>query len=615
MIALVLAAGLLSGLPQLPSLPPIRRTPSVTYLDRSGLVLGVRGGQVAPPVDLDRLPAFVPAAFVAIEDRRFYDHPGFDAIGIARAMVTDVLRGHAAQGASTITQQLARNLFLSSDQTVERKAQELVYAIQLERAFSKRQILALYLSRVYFGSGAYGIEAAARRFFGEPAARLTLRQAATLAAVLKSPSGYSPIEQPDRSAERTRLVLDAMVDTGAISAAQRERALASPLHLHPTDPTLPAQYFVDWLDQQRRQLVPQPAQDLVVETTLDLPTEQNAEAAARSVLAKDEAQGVEQAALVAVDGSGRVRAMIGGADYRASQFNRAVQARRQAGSSWKPFVYLTALEAGQTPDTLVVDEPVTIGGWSPHDDESVYLGQITLQTALAKSINTVAARLADQVGRDTVARTARRLGITTPINTDPAMALGTSAVSPLEMASAYDTFADGGRFAGAYGLESIRTTGGKPVWRRPPDARPQVIQNPPLGELDRMLRAVITQGTGARAMIAGRDLAGKTGTTSDSKDAWFCGFAANLTTVVWVGRDDGRPMQGVMGGGPPTAIWRSFMASTLRRTPAEPIPPGPPAPVTPAAVAPIAPLPTPENSVPVVPQATPDDAAQEPPPQ
>jgi penicillin-binding protein 1A len=586
LIALALAASLFADMPQLPPLPPIRRPPQATYLDRSGQVIGVRGGAIAPPVDIERLPAYVPAAFVAIEDRRFYDHAGFDAIGIARAVVTDLMKGHAAQGASTITQQLARNLFLTSDQTLERKGQELLYAIQLERTFSKRQILGLYLSRVYFGSGAYGIEAAAHRFFGKPAAGLTIRQAATLAAVLKSPSGYSPIDQPDKSAERTRLVLDAMADTGAITPAQRAHALASPLHLRTVDPAAPAQYFVDWVDIQRRQIVPQLTGNLVVETTLDLADETAAQTAAQAVLARDAKAGVEQAALVAVDGDGRVRAMIGGADYHASQFNRAVSARRQAGSSWKPFVYLTALEAGRTPDTLAVDEPVTINGWSPKDDEPVYLGQITLTTALAKSINTVAARTADEVGRDTVARTARRLGIVTPINTDPAMALGTSLVSPLEMATAYDALANGGRFAAAYGLESIRTAAGKLVWRRPPDAHPQVVQNPQLSEIDHMLRAVVTSGTGVHAAIPGRDLAGKTGTTSDSKDAWFCGFAANLTTVVWVGRDDARPMTGVMGGGPPTAIWRGFMTAALKRTPAEPIPAGPPAPVVAAPVAP-----------------------------
>ena len=570
-------------------------------------MLGVRGGQVAPPVDLDRLPPYVPAAFVSIEDRRFYEHPGFDAIGIARAMVADVARGRAAEGASTITQQLARNLFLSSDQTVERKAQELVYAVQLEHAFSKRQILALYLSRVYFGSGAYGIEAAARRFFGVPASRLSVRQAATLAGVLKSPSGYSPVEQPERSAERTRLVLDAMVDAGAITSGQRAVALDSPLHLHAIDPTLAAQYFVDWVDQQRRRLVAQPQQDLVVETTLDLPMEEAAQTAARTVLAKTEARGVQQAALVALDPTGGVRAMIGGADYRSSQFNRATQAQRQAGSSWKPFVYLTALEAGRTPETLAVDEPTTIGGWSPRDDEDVFLGQITLQTALAKSINTVAAKLADEVGRPAVARTAQRLGIVTPINIDPAMALGTSAVTPIEMASAYDAFADGGRSAPAYGMESIRTATGRSVWRRQQQAQSQVISNPALQELDQMLRAVVTDGTGVHAAIAGRDVAGKTGTTSDNRDAWFCGFTGGLTAVVWVGRDDAGPMQGVMGGGPPTALWREFMVSALRKLPPTPIPAGP-APASPPASSATDPVTTLLSPTP------PDTTAAEPPP-
>ena len=599
MIAWLAALSLNLTAPELPPLPPIRRDPQVTYVDRSGVVLGVRGGRYAPPVDLAKLPAHVPAAFVSIEDRRFYEHAGFDPMGIARAVVVGLENGRATQGASTITQQLARNLFLTSDRTIERKANELLYAVQLERTYSKRQILALYLSRVYFGAGAYGLEAASQRYFNKPAAKLTVREAAMLAGVLKSPTNYNPVEQPQRSAQRTRLVLDAMVETGAISPADRAKALAQAPRVWRTAPGAPAQYFVDWLDGQTRRLVGAPRQDLVVETTLDLPMEALAAQQASAVVARHRGQGAAQAALVAVDGAGRVRAMVGGIDYAASPFNRAVDARRQAGSAWKPFVYLAALEAGRTPDTVVVDEPVTIGTWSPVNYSQGYLGPITLEQALAQSVNTVAVRLADEVGRGAVAGAARRLGIVSPINTDPAMALGTTLVSPLEMAQAYAAFANGGRRVPAYGVERIRTTGGAVLYQHAASQGGLVIANPPLGDLNRMLRTVIVAGTGARAAIAGYDLAGKTGTTSDYKDAWFAGFTGGFTTVVWMGRDDAAPMGRITGGGPPAELWRGFMAGALQRASARPIPAGappppPPAPVPPADPAPIAGAPSPD---------------------
>ena len=373
MIALFAAASMSLSNPELPRLPPITREPQVTYVDRSGAVIGVRGGRYAPPADLARMPAYVPAAFVSIEDRRFYDHAGFDPMGMARAIVADLGSGKR-QGASTITQQLAKILFLSADQTFQRKATELVYSVQLERAYSKKQILALYLSRVYFGEGAYGIEAASQRYFNKSASRLTIREAATLAGILKSPTHYDPVDQPEKSAERTRLVLDAMVETGAISPSDREKALAAPPKVWKSAPTAPAQYFIDWLDGQTRATIGAPKQDLVVETTLDLPSEIAAGDAAKAVSARFAKQGVSQAAVVSLDGFGRVRAMVGGVDYATGPFNRATDAHRQAGSAWKPFVYLTAMEAGRTPDLLVADEPVTINGWSPHNFEPEFQG-------------------------------------------------------------------------------------------------------------------------------------------------------------------------------------------------------------------------------------------------
>jgi penicillin-binding protein 1A len=607
-LALLAAASILGGTPEIPRLPPIRRDPQITYLDRSGAVIGVRGGRYGPPVDIDRLPAYVPAAFVAIEDRRFYSHEGFDPMGMARALVADLAAGRAREGASTITQQLARNLFLDADRTMERKATELVYAVELEQAYSKKQILGLYLSRVYFGAGAYGIEAAAERYFDRSASRLTVRQAAMLAALMKSPTDYSPIEQPERSEERTRLVLDAMVDTGAITPAQRAEALAQNPKVWKEARAEPAQWFVDWVDGQTRRVTGRLTRDLAVETTLDLPTEAAAGQEAKAVAERYAGRGVQQAAVVSLDGDGRIRALIGGVDYATGPYDRAVDAHRQAGSSWKPFVYLAALENGRTPETMAVDEPVTIDGWTPADFEPEYLGQITLQTALAKSINTVAARLADEIGRPVVAAEARRLGIVSPINTDPAMALGTSQVSPLEMAQAYGAFANGGNRVYAYGVERIRYVGGPVIYQHRAEAPQPVVANPPLSELNGMLRTVLQEGgTGARAAIPGRDLAGKTGTTSDYRDAWFCGFTGNLTTVVWMGRDDDKPMVKITGGSAPVDLWRGFMLAALRRLPNEPIPPGPPAPVP---LQEVATPPAPDSSTPVSPPAPPPTSAE-----
>jgi penicillin-binding protein 1A len=576
--ALAAAVSLFGQTPQIPQLPPIKRDPQITYLDRSGAVLGVRGGRYAPPVNLASLPAYVPAAFVAIEDRRFYEHQGVDAVGIARALLADLGRGRAAQGASTITQQLARNLFLSNDRTMQRKATEVVYAIELERAYTKAQILGLYLSRVYFGDGAYGIEAASARYFNKPAAKLTIREAAMLAAIMKAPTDYNPADNPEKSAERTRLVLDAMVETGAITAGQRAQALEQTPKVYRGVQAAAAQYFLDWVDGQTRQAIGAPKQDMVVETTLDLPSEEAAAVTAKDTVDRFAKAKIEQAAVVSVDGYGRVRAMVGGIDYGKSQFNRASDAHRQAGSAWKPFVYLTAMEQGRTPDTIAVDEPITINNWSPHNFEEGYAGPVTLQVAFAQSLNTVAARLADEIGRPQVAATAHRLGIVSPINTDPAMALGTTLVTPVEMAQAYAAFSNGGNRVSAYGIERIRTTGGQVVWQHRSPGPDPVIANPALDELDGMMRGVIAAGTGTRAGIPGYDLAGKTGTTSDYKDAWFCGFTGGLTTVVWMGRDDNTPMRRITGGIAPAEFWHNYMRIVLKRLPNTPIPAGPPPP-------------------------------------
>jgi len=567
-----------TNLPDTSKIFDVTRQPSISYLDRSGGLIAVRGSQLTPPVNLDELPAYVPAAFVSIEDQRFYHHFGFDVIGVMRAGVTNLRAHHLVQGGSTITQQLARNLFLTPDQNIRRKVQELILAVWLETKFSKKQILSLYLNRVYFGEGAYGIEAASQRYFNKPAAKLSIGEAALLAGLMKGPSRYSPVSETQRAQTRANVVLNKMVETHAITPEERAEAIQHPVQVQATLANQNAQYFIDWIDQQVRGIVGQPQEDLVVETTLDLSIQANGERAVRQIVTCDAvSRGVQQAALVALDGEGRVRAYVGGADYGQSQFDRVTTARRQAGSSWKPFVYLTAMEQGRTPDQIVVDEPLKIGNWEPKNYTGKYLGAITLQTALAQSINTVAARLANEIGTVNVAQTARRLGITSPIQTDPSMALGAVEVSPLEMAQAYAAFSNGGYQVKAYGIERIRTGAGKVLFDHGIGAQPhpQVVAQPALSEMTQMMRQVLISGTGVKARVPGYDLAGKTGTTSDYRDAWFVGFTGGFTTAVWTGRDDNTPMKRVTGGGSPAEIWRDFMAASLPRLNVQPIPGGP----------------------------------------
>ncbi len=567
------------GLPDTSALYDVDRQPSITYLDRNGALIATRGSQQAPPADLEALPDYVPAAFIAIEDRRFYWHPGFDPIGMMRAMAANMRAGRIVQGGSTLTQQLAKNLFLTPDQNIRRKVQELMLAVWLELKFSKEEILALYLNRVYFGAGAYGIEAASQRYFDKGDKDLTVGEAALLAGLLKAPSRYSPVSESERAATRATVVLDEMVDAGVITAEQRAAAVLAPVRVSRTLATQHAQYFIDWLDKEIRGLVGEPSEDMIVETTLDLTLQTAAERNVRRVLDRDASRGVEQAALVALDGDGRVRAMIGGASYPDSQFNRAVDARRQAGSAFKPFVYLAAMEAGYTPQTPVVDEPITIGNWSPRNYSVTFSGPMTLAQAVAQSTNTVAAYVADQIGRDSVARAARRLGISSRIGLEPAMALGAVEVSPIDMATAYDAFANGGRRVEAYGISRIRTPQGRVIYQRGArDAGGQAINNPSLYYMNQMLRGVVTNGTARAAAIAGRDLAGKTGTTSDYKDAWFVGYTGGFVVAVWVGKDDNTAMRGVTGGAAPAAIWKGFMEAALPRLAVQPIPNGPPMP-------------------------------------
>jgi len=531
----------------------------------------------------------VPAAFVAIEDRWYYWHFGFNPWGIIRSQIYNAShRGGPLRGGSTITQQLARNLFLTPNQNYRRKAQELILAIWLEAKFTKKEILALYLNRVNFGAGAYGIEAASQRYFGKPASQLTIGESALLAGMMKGPSRYNPVASPDRAAKRATVVLNEMVKTGAITAQQRDEAFKTPVKVNPVWDSQRAQYFTDWVDEKVRSLVGEPTEDLVVETTLDLTIQTAAEKALLRGVEAAKPLGVQQGALIALDGEGRVRAYIGGERYSESQFDRVTQAQRQAGSAFKPFVYLTAMEQGRTPNTPVVDEPLKIGSWEPKNYTGKYLGPMILQSALAQSINTVAARLANEVGTANVAATARRLGITSRIQLDPSMALGAVEVSPLEMAQAYAPFSNGGFATHAYGIERIRTATGKILYDHGLEKtdRAVVIGTPALQYMNQMLRQVVAVGTGTRAQVKGYDIAGKTGTTSDYRDAWFVGYTGGFVSAVWLGRDDNTPMKKVAGGGAPAGIWREFMGAALPGLKAQPIPGGliePPPPEAPGA--------------------------------
>lgn len=605
-----------TDLPDTSKLYDVKRQPSINYLDRSGALLAVRGSQYAPPVDIDALPKYVPAAFVAIEDRQFYHHFGFNPWGIIRSVAWNMTHDGPQRGGSTITQQLARNLFLSPAQNYRRKAQELILAIWLELKFSKKQILALYMNRVYFGAGAYGIEAASQRYFNKPADQLTIGEAALLAGMMKGPARYSPVSAKERAARRATIVLDEMVRIKAITAEQRDEAFKTPVQVSATLANQRAQYFTDYIDAQVRSLVGNREEDLVVETTLDLPIQASAERAVQLGVQGHGKQGVQQAALVAIDGEGRIRAYVGGADYAETQFDRATTARRQAGSAFKPFVYLTAMDQGRNPSVMVVDEPVKIGNWEPKNYTNKYLGPMTLQTALAQSINTVAARLANEVGTGNVAATARRLGITSKIQLDPSMALGAVEVSPMEMAQAYAPFSNGGFLAKGYGIERIRTASGQVLYDHNVDrqARSAVIGTPALQYMNQMMREVVASGTGTRARVGGYDIAGKTGTTSDYKDAWFVGYTGGFVTAVWTGKDDNTPMKRVTGGGAPAEVWRTFMAAALPRLKATPIPGGVAEPPPPQPTDPIAdllePAPTPEGPAAETPASAPPPADQ-----
>ena len=511
-----------------------------------------------------QLPEEMKDAMVAVEDRRYYLHPGVDPIGITRSFYVRAVEGRWTQGGSTITQQLARNVYLNSNKEFGRKIREIILALAMETKFSKEQILELYLNKVYFGGGAYGVDAASRKFFDHGAEELSLAEAAIIAGLVKAPSRYSPTADAEAALDRATVVVKVMQDAGMISAAEAASVRPAQVKIASEPPQDSVRYFTDWALPQLDGLIDETEKPIDVWTTLDLKMQRAATAAIVANVPKG-----TQGALVAIDRDGAVKAMVGGTDYVTSNYNRAVTSVRQPGSAWKLFVYLTALESGFRPEDKVVDEPVEIEGWQPKNSGGNYAGEITLRTAFAYSKNTVAAKIGEEVGTSTIANMARRFGITTPINTLPSMVLGTSEARVIDMTRAFASVAAKGRSITPYGISKVTTIDGDVIYSTKPQKSIQLVEDWVAGGMTDLMQTAVATGTGRAANI-GRPVAGKTGTTSSNKDGWFLGFSSGLTTGVWMGRDNARAVGGLEGGRAPAQAWAAFMRVAVAGRPVEP---------------------------------------------
>jgi len=561
----------------------VNRPVAFTFVDSQGHIAGHRGAVVGERLHLDEMPPYVPAAFIAMEDRTFYENEGIDVRGLLRAMWMNFRAGHVVAGGSTITQQTAKIVFLSPKRTFARKYEELIDAAALEKSLNKKQILELYLNRIYLGSGAYGVDGAAHVYFGKSARDLTLSEAAMLATLTRAPSAFSPRRDLAAAQARADSVLHAMVQTRAITKAQAQDAIERPAVITDRRIVDARNFFLDTAGEEALRLIEakgeQHSADLIVHTTLDPSLEDAARhALAHTLNAKGRRARAREGAIVVMKTDGAVSALIGGRDYDSSAFNRATQAKRQPGSAFKPFVYLAAIENGMSPWDTRDDEPVDINGWSPTNYNGQSYGTVTLASALAHSINTVTAGLAQDVGIDKVINAAHRCGISSPLQANPSLALGTSDVTPLELTAAYATFASGGLRVTPYFVTAVEDNSHHPLYQRTPESEPRVIASNVNRDLTMMLNGVITEGTGRSAALPGREAAGKTGTTQDYRDAWFVGFTPDYVTGVWVGNDDNAPMRNVTGGTLPAAIWKEVMiaaesglpAKALDKSPSEP---------------------------------------------
>jgi penicillin-binding protein 1A len=560
-------------LPPIQSLEIPKRPPSIKIVDDRGRPLAVRGDQSGATVPLKELPNYVPQAFVAIEDRRFYEHFGIDPWGMARALIADILHRGVAEGGSTITQQLAKNLFLTQERTIHRKLQEVLLALWLERKFSKNQILELYLNRVYFGAGAYGIESAAQRYFGISAKHLTLAEAAMLAGLVRSPSRLAPNRNFAGAERRAQLVLKVMAELGDIGKASERVAMAHPPRIVTPAGSGAINYVADWVMDGVNDVLGHIDENITVTTTIDADLQADAEKTLDDELQqKGDKYKVSQGALVSMTPDGAVRAMIGGRDYAQSQFNRAVAAKRQPGSAFKPFVYLTAIERGLTPDTVRDDAPIRIKNWQPDNYGHEYFGPVTLTKALALSLNSVSVRLTMEFGPAAVIGTAHRLGIVSKLKPDDSIALGTSEVSLLELTGAYAPFANGGFADAPHVIERITTADGKLLYARSDRPPGRIIDASAVAMMNEMMSQTLLIGTARHATFTGWPAAGKTGTSQDFRDAWFIGYTAHLVTGVWVGNDDGTPTRHVTGGSLPVEIWSRVMRDAHQGVPVAALP-------------------------------------------
>jgi penicillin-binding protein 1A len=559
---------MLSRIPSVQALLASRPATSTTIYDRQGrLVASLQNGQNRQIVPLSEISINVQHAVIASEDIRFYQHHGVDPYGVARA----ILSGGTAGGGSTITQQLAKNLFLSFNRTLSRKLEDMWLAIQLERTLSKQQILEMYLNQVLFGRGAYGVEAASRAYFHKNAANLSVSEAAFLAGILPAPEYYGNPHHLKEAMEIQKIVLRRMVAAGFLDEATEMQVAARPLHIYDSyDYAYKAPYFIS---QVLSMLTERLGADYVMRgglkiyTTLDLPLQEYAERVVRQGVAGYTRQHVSQGALVAIEpGTGEVRALVGGTSYSKSQFNRATQALRQPGSAFKPFVYLTAFDQGYHLGSQIDDSPVSFGNYTPHDFEHTFQGTVTFEHALVDSLNVPALKIANQVGIDNVIKTAHAAGIKSDIPRNLSIALGSAEVTPLELADAYATFAANGAYAEPLFVTRIEDHDGHVIEQSQPSSS-QVISESAVQTLDRALEAVIQRGTGTAADI-GRPAAGKTGTSSDSRDTWFAGYTPDLACVVWLGNDNDSPLaHDVTGGQLAAPLWRRFMLEAHRGLP------------------------------------------------